>query len=55
MPSMMWGIGSVPVASIEARAVWGSMRIAERTITTPRSKGPTRAESIATTEKEEPR
>ncbi len=55
MPSTMWGIGSVPVASIEACAVCGSIRIAERTITTPRSNGPTRAESIATTEKEEPR
>ena len=54
MPRMMWGIGSEPVESIETWAVRGSTRIAERTTTTPRSKGPIRAESMATVESGEP-
>ena len=55
MPSMMWGIGSETGESIETWAVLRSTRIAERTMITPRSKGPTVAESIATIEKAEPR
>ena len=51
---MMWGIGSEPAESIEIWAVCGSTRIAERTMITPRSKGPTVAESTATTESGEP-
>jgi hypothetical protein len=54
MPSMMWGIGSEPAESIETWALWRSTSIAERMTTTPRSKGPTVAESIATIEKGEP-
>ena len=54
MPSMMWGIGSDPSESIETWALWRSTLIADLTITTPRSKGPTVAESTATTEKSEP-
>ena len=54
MPSRMWGIGSEPAESIETWAVRGSIRIAERITTVPRSKGPTMAESIATTESGEP-
>ena len=54
MPLMMWGIGSEPAESIETWAVRGSTRIAERTTITPRSKGPTVAESIATIESGEP-
>ena len=54
MPSRMWGIGSEPAESIETWAVCGSTRIAERMTTVPRSKGPTLAESIATTESGEP-
>ncbi len=50
----MWGIGSEPIESIETWAVWRSIRIAERMTTVPRSKGPTFAESIATTEIGEP-
>ena len=54
MPARMWGIGSEPAESIETCACAASTRIAERTTTVPRSKGPTRAGSIATTEKVEP-
>ena len=50
MPSMMWGIGSEPVASMKTSAVSGLTRSAWRTTTVPRSKGPTLAAVIATTE-----
>ena len=50
MPLMMWGIGSEAAESIETWAIRGFTLIAERTMTTPRSNGPTIAESIATIE-----
>ena len=46
----MCGIGSDPAESMLTCAWRGSTLIAERTMTTPRSNGPTLAESIATTE-----
>jgi len=55
MPSTMWGIGSDPAESIEAWAVLASTRIAERTTTVPRSKGPTRAGLTATVDSGAPR
>ena len=53
-PERMWGIGSEPAESIATWAVCRSILIAERITTVPRSKGPTLAESIATTEIGEP-
>ena len=50
----MCGIGSEPAESIATWAVCRLIRIAERITTVPRSKGPTLAESIATTESGEP-
>ncbi len=50
MPSMMWGIGSEAQESIRSCAVRGSTWKAERITIVPRSKGPTVAELIVTSE-----